>query len=150
MSSDADKDIQEHNMNDERIDPNAPWLVGKVFAMNEAGTELVAPPADQVVVSGPETGVAAESLRCEPFGCDRKVKVSEEGNAKYAWYYLTNSADTYVGVTIERRWVYAGQNRKDTVRHRLYPGQHKEVFSFPRNQNPACCILACAAESDQP
>ncbi|AJD49989.1 hypothetical protein S7S_17885 [Isoalcanivorax pacificus W11-5] len=136
-------------MTDERIDLKAPWLAGKIFALNDAGTELAAPPADHIVLSGPEKGVVDENLRCELSGCDRKVKVSEEGNAKYAWYYLTNSADTYVGVTIERRWVYDGQLRKDTVRHRLYPGQHKEVFSFPRNQSPVCCILACAAEPDQ-
>lgn len=86
------------------------------------------------------------SARCADKGCQAKVKVSEEGNAEYAWYYLTNTATKYANVTIERRWVYEAQWLKETKRHRLYPGQHKDVFSFPRNQRPKCCITACSFE----
>jgi hypothetical protein len=97
--------------------------------------------------------VAAESSdeevipgQCLHKGCSDKVVVSENGNTKYAWYYLTNKESRYAGVTIKYWWVYKNQWKSDTNRHRLYPGQHKEVFSFPRNKRPQCCIIFCDFE----
>lgn len=132
--------------NEEKLDLDAPHLVGKCFETSEDGTEFLSPPSDYIVESSEDSKEELSTLRCDSNGCGNTVKVTEEGNTQYAWYYLTNSSNKYSGVTIERRWVYQGQWRKDTVRHRLYPGQHKEVFSFPRNQRPMCCIIACNHE----
>lgn len=130
----------------EKIDINAPHLAGKYLVLDETGSEFEFPPAHELVSPWEHAAEAKSAAACASSGCAGKVKVSEQGNTQYAWYYLTNSANGYAGVTIERWWIYQNQWRKDTVRHRLYPGQHKEVFSFPRNQKPMCCIIACNPE----
>ena len=84
-----------------------------------------------------------------PVGCDGKVEVSERGNAQYAWYYLTNNADADATVTIKRRWLYEGGYLSDTKQHILFPGEEKEVFSFPRNQNPTCTIIRCSLPDEE-
>lgn len=137
-------------MTEKRIDLDAPCLAGKMVTLDKDGTELVRPPVDCVILSGPEEVPDADKARCDASGCDRKVTVSNDSdNDQYAWYYLTNSGDTYMGVTIERRWMYQGRQWKETARYRLYPGQYREVFSFPNSQRPQCCIVACAAEPQQ-
>lgn len=78
--------------------------------------------------------------------CKQFVKITEEGNREYAWFYLTNNGSQYVGVTIKKTWIYEGRRKKETARIRLYPGQRREVFSFPRNQKPTCKIVQCNAE----
>ena len=132
--------------NEEKIDLSAPHLVGMYFETSDDGTEFIFPPVEQHIVATEDIDKNSEQTLCENSGCGGKVKVTEEGNSKYAWYYLTNTGNKYAGVTIERKWVYQGRWKKQTVRHRLYPGQHKEVFSFPRNQKPACCVTACGFE----
>lgn len=128
----------------EKIDPNSPELKGKLFQLNESGTEFMYPPRSEEITDPTDLNDDAATLACAADGCKRKVKVSDEGNVDYAWYYLTNNSDSDATVTIERRWIYEGRWRKDTAQHRLYPGEHREVFSFPRNQNPMCCITVCA------
>lgn len=133
-------------MEKEKIDISAPKLRGKYIEVNKNGTEFALPPCDYLVLKIENSDEDLSLLACSSTGCDNKVSVSEDGNPTYAWYNLTNNGDKYAGVTIERRWIYEGAWRKDTVRHRLYPGEHKEVFSFPRNQNPMCCVIACSFE----
>lgn len=71
------------------------------------------------------------------------VKVSEEGNRTYAWYYLKNTSDADVAVTIERSWTYERKRRTETARMSLYPGQHKNVMSMNRKQAPKVEITRC-------
>ena len=133
-------------MENEKLDLNAPHLVGKYIEVSSDGTEFALPPSDFSIEGTEESDEDLSLLACNSSGCNNKVKVSEDGNSKYAWYFLTNRSNGYAGITIERRWIYQGKWRKDTVRHRLYPGQHKEVFSFPRKQRPMCCIIDCSLQ----
>ncbi len=130
----------------DKLDLSAPHLAGRYFETDDAATEFKFPPTQEKVSETEEVETDLSKNRCDAKGCDGLVKVTEEGNREYAWYYLTNNGDVYAGVTIERRWLYNGRWRRDTVRHRLYPGQHKEVFSFPRRQKPQCCITKCRFE----
>lgn len=75
--------------------------------------------------------------------CDNKVKISDRGNFTYAWWYLSNTADETASVTIRRFWIYKGEQRSDTQRHVLYPGEDRGVFSFPRNQSPKIMLTHC-------
>lgn len=126
----------------DKIDTQSPYLKGKIFKLNGSGDQLEFPPRTEQISPWKESD--DESLMaCELVGCDKKVKISDKGNREYAWYYLTNGSDKNVGVTIERRWIYEGRLRTETVRYQLYPREDREVFSFPRNQNPMCCILSC-------
>lgn len=75
--------------------------------------------------------------------CDGAVTVSDRGNVEHAWWYLTNGADRDATVTIRRTWEYQGETRSDTRQHTLYPGEEREVFSFPRRQNPRIALIRC-------
>jgi hypothetical protein len=76
--------------------------------------------------------------------CGDQVYVDERSpNQEHAWYYLVNKAEESAGVTIRRSWMYEGRERFETKRHELYPGEEREVFSFPRNQDPKCRITHC-------
>ncbi|WP_417211916.1 hypothetical protein [Acinetobacter venetianus] len=127
-----------------KLDPSSLFLKGKIYKLNEDGTELEYPPRDYLI----EPWVELESTNvlppCKTHGCDKKVIVTDKGNVDYAWYYLTNKSDSSAAVTTERRWMYQGKLRTETVRYQLYPGEDREVFSFPRNQQPLCCIVNCS------
>lgn len=75
--------------------------------------------------------------------CDGKVRVEDRGNSEYAFYFLVNDADQPAEATILERWIYQGAEETHTDHHVLYPGQAKEVFSFPRNQKPTCQVTHC-------
>jgi len=124
----------------EPIDINAPHLVGKYLELSDDGTELAIPPRDEHLTAAEDTDeeLAAEAL---PEACD--VVVTEDGNPTYAWFFLTNRGTTDATVTIERSWTYQNRRRRDTAQHRLYPGQHKNVFNMPRRQDPRCRIIRC-------
>ncbi|GEM_PF-4913337 len=126
----------------EKLNLSDPIFNGKFFETNEENTELTAPPVNFQVIKAIEE-VDSIDQQCNYSGCGNQIKISEEGNSQYAWYYLNNSSSKYADVTIERRWIYGGSWRRETVAHKLYPGERREVFSFPRNQNPLCCIVAC-------
>lgn len=84
---------------------------------------------------------------CLHTGCSNKVIIEDKGDPMiHALYVITNKSDDYVGVTLRREWMYEYKLRFDTSRHRLYPGEYKEVFPFPRNQKPKCCIVSCNFE----
>lgn len=129
----------------EKINKNDPQFNGMYIELSEDQTELALPPMREFVEEIRDVS-ASDNSNPQPYGCDRKVKVTENGNIKYAWYYLTNDGNKYAGVTIEKSWDYKGQRRRATERHRLYPGEVKNVFNFPRRQNPACGITKCAFE----
>jgi len=128
-----------------KIDITLPFLKGKIYKFNEDGSELEYPPRGEVIEPWKEISSTNILPPCKLNGCDKKVVVTDKGNVDYAWYYLTNNSDNNVAVTIERRWIYEGRLRTETARHQLYPGEDKEVFSFPRNQQPLCCVLTCSA-----
>ena len=99
-------------------------------------TELVAPEDG----GGKLIGAAAYP----PWGCNYQVQLTEEGNTDYAWYFLTNHCDkAQATVSIERSWIYQGELKKETRQHVLYAKERREVFNFPRNQDPQCGIIAC-------
>jgi len=129
-----------------KLDLNGPHIVGKYFEVNKDETEFAFPPRDYYVLEMSDSIESLGLIECNVKGCNNQVIVTENGNTTYAWYFLTNNGDKYAVVTIERRWIYEGKWRRDTVRHRLYPGEYKEVFSFPRNQNPLCSTIACSFE----
>ena len=131
-------------MKKDDIDKEISYFKGTIYEIEDG--EMKSPPVDHITISEESSGEEYVQAQCLHKGCSDKVVVSENGNHQYAWYYLTNKGSNYAGVTIKRWWVYKNQWRFDTERHRLYPGQHKEVFSFPRNQNPQCCIIACDFE----
>ena len=131
-------------MDKDELDNNFPYFKGMYYEIDNG--EMKSPPSENITVSKTESGENFDVAQCLLKGCSDKVEVSENGNHKYAWYFLTNKGDSYAGVTIKRWWIYKNQWLFDTKRHRLYPGQHKEVFSFPRNQRPQCCIVACEFE----
>jgi hypothetical protein len=133
-------------MKKEKLDLKAPHLLGKYFEVSEDGTEFSMPPRDYLIVDIKESSDDLSLLACSSAGCNNQVKITEEGNANYAWYYLTNRGSKNAGVTIEKRWIYQGRWSTETARYSLYPGQHVEAFSFPRNQNPMCCIINCTIE----
>lgn len=129
-----------------KIDRNAPHLVGKYFELDENECEFAFPPVNEQILPWEDIDESNAHRACPTVGCNGNVKITEGGNSQYAWYFLTNISNQYIGVTIERRWIYQGKWRRETARHRLYAGQYKEVFSFPRNQSPICCIVACNIE----
>lgn len=127
----------------EKLNLNDASLVGKYYETNTDQTEFAFQPAEFVILES--ISVLNEiPLTCNVSGCDNLIRVTEEGNSQYAWYYLNNSGSKYADVTIERRWMYEGKWRRETILHKLYPGERREVFSFPRNQQPLCCIIVCA------
>ncbi|WP_409416018.1 hypothetical protein [Flavobacterium sp. PS2] len=127
-----------------KIDLNDPRLRGKYYETNIEETEFSIPPRDFLELGIEKADDDLSSFICNNTGCNNQVKITDRGNAEYAWYYLDNVSNRDTTVTIERRWIYQGSWQRETVQCRLYPGETREVFSFPRNQNPMCCILVCA------
>ncbi|HEO1839107.1 TPA: hypothetical protein VAM29_002548 [Acinetobacter baumannii] len=125
------------------LDTSSAFLKGKIYKLNQDGTELEFPPRDEVIEPWKEIENINILPPCKLNGCDKKVIVTDKGNVDYAWYYLKNNSDNYVAVTIERRWIYEGRLRTETANRQLYPGAEEEVFSFPRNQQPLCCVISC-------
>lgn len=92
--------------------------------------------AGQVQVGdGPAAETAAD--------CGGKVVKSDRGNTDNAWWYLTNTADRDATVSIKRSWRYKDEWRSDTKEHTLFPGEERDVFDFPRNQEPRVDLLFC-------
>lgn len=79
--------------------------------------------------------------------CEGKVKVVEQGNPQYAWFFLLSKADADIKVTTEYSWVYENRRLLKTERHKLYPGERKNIFNMPRNQQPTCTITHCNVEA---
>lgn len=75
--------------------------------------------------------------------CEGAIKLEDRGNAEYAWWYLVSKADQDAILTIRRSWLHEAQIRTDTQQHSLYPGEEREVFSFPRNQIPKVTFVSC-------
>lgn len=76
--------------------------------------------------------------------CGSLVYVEDRSdNQEYAYYFLVNASDKDAGVTIRNTWLYEGRVRTETKRHNLYPKEEREVFPFPRRQNPTCTIISC-------
>lgn len=126
----------------DQLNLSDPILDGKYFETNADRTEFVRPPVSSYVVEEVQDRDDLDQ-QCSTTGCNNQVRITEEGNSQYAWYYLTNGTGKSADVTIERWWVYAGRWQRETVSHRLYPGERREVFSFPRNQQPRCCVNFC-------
>ncbi len=126
------------------LDTKSSILKGKIYKLSGDGTELEYPPRESLIEPFVELDSANILPPCKVHGCDKKVIVTDKGNVDYAWYYLTNNSDSNAAVTTERRWIYQGKLRTETVRYQLYPGEDREVFSFPRNQQPLCCIVTCS------
>ncbi|WP_119791312.1 hypothetical protein [Flavobacterium anhuiense] len=127
-----------------KIDLNDPKLKGKYYDVNDEGTEFSIPPRDFLDLGIEKVDEDLSLFVCNSTGCSNQVKITDRGNAEYAWYYLDNLSETDATITIERRWIYEGSWRRETAQCRLYPGEIREVFSFPRNQNPMCCITVCS------
>lgn len=79
--------------------------------------------------------------------CNGAIKLEDRGNPEYRWWYLINTAGQDATVSIRRSWMYEGRLRTDTRQHRLYPGEEREVFSFPLNQDPRVTFLHCGLDS---
>jgi len=75
--------------------------------------------------------------------CGGAINLEDRGNTEYVWWYLINTGDQAATLTIRRSWLYEGRIRTDTRQHNLYPGEEREVFSFPRNQTPKVGFVAC-------
>jgi hypothetical protein len=93
----------------------------------------------ETVAALPSAGAAAD--------CDGAIRLEDRGNQDYRWWYLINTAGEDATLSIRRSWMFAGAIRTDTRQHRLYPGEEREVFSFPRNQDPRVTFLHCRLES---
>jgi hypothetical protein len=96
---------------------------------------------------GPDDGGDFETLEHlpedAPEDCNGAIKQEDRGNSEHRWWYLINTADKDATVTIRRSWIYEGRIRTDTQQHKLYPGEEREVFSFPINQDPRVTFVSC-------
>lgn len=101
-----------------------------------AGCQVQGPEVSTPVEGKPAPGVQTD--------CRADLAVSDRGNTRYAWLYVTNETTSKVEVTAERRWTYQGRRLTDTRVFNLAPKESREVFSFPRNQSPSLRILHCA------
>lgn len=76
-------------------------------------------------------------------GCkNESIKYKNKGNSQYSWFYVTNSNKQKVEVVIENSWDYQGR-KSETKVIKLSSKQEKNVFNFPRNQNPKSKVLSC-------
>jgi hypothetical protein len=104
-------------------------------------TEQPAPPGGSPVNDSEDVGSEDSA------SCGNAIFVEDRShNNEYANYFLVNSADKHAGVTILNTWMYQGELRRETKRHNLYPGEEREVFYFPRAQDPKCSITQCSLE----
>ena len=80
--------------------------------------------------------------------CKNDLKIVDKGNTQYAWKYVNNNnANRMINATIKNSWNYQHERRSETKVVKLSPGESKNIFNFPRNQQPKSEVVGCYFEN---